>query len=175
MRSARREQRWCSVQRDDPPSRGETAIRAAVRLVPSVGESLGIAVDDALDRRKARAQETAGRVEIEVGDDALLLERLEDERVQMLFAGALEAAMRSRVDAKRRLLARVVARAVMDGAQVDEAELVTTALAQLDAPHVRALERFVNGHLDLPVGGREFFPVADMGFPQPRTRVLPTG
>lgn len=129
------------MQRDDPPSRSETAIRAAVRLVPSVGESLGIAVDDALARRKAWAQETAERVAVEVDDDALLLERLEDERVQMLFAEALEAAMRSRVDAKRRLLARVVARTVLDDAQVDEAELVTTALRQLDAPHVRALER----------------------------------
>ena len=33
----------------------------------------------------------------------------------------------------------------------------------------------VNGHLDLPVGGRGFSPVAVMGSPQSRTRVLPMG
>lgn len=130
------------MQRDDPPSRGETAIRAAVRLVPSpVGDSLETVVNDVLARRRVWAKETAEQVAVEVDDDALLLERLKEERVAMLFVEAVEAGMRSRVDAKRRVLARVVARTVLDDAQVEEAELVTTALRQLDAPHVRALER----------------------------------
>ena len=44
--------------------------------------------------------------------------------------------------AKRRLLARAIAAAVLDDAKVDESHLYTEALRDLDAPHLRALERF---------------------------------
>lgn len=126
---------------DDPPTRGESLVRAAVRLVPVIGESLGICIDDAIARRRRWGHEAAEAMAVEVGNDQLLIDRLQDDRLALLLLEAVEAAARSALEEKRRLLGRVVGRAVLDDAQVDEAQLVVAALRGLDAPHIRALER----------------------------------
>ena len=53
----------------------------------------------------------------------------------------LDYAMRTGVKRKRQLLARVVRKALSDDAVIDQAQLITDTLGQLDALHIRALER----------------------------------
>lgn len=65
---------------------------------------------------------------------------VEDPELDAALVAAVEAAGRTGLEEKRRLLARAVTRAVLDDARVDEATLVIGVLAQIDAPHVRCLE-----------------------------------
>jgi hypothetical protein len=54
---------------------------------------------------------------------------------------ALESAGRTGYEPKRRLLGRVVINAALDAATIDHSQLIALALRDLEAPHVRALER----------------------------------
>lgn len=74
---------------------------------------------------------------------------LGDSRVEALVGEALEVAARTGFDAKRRLLGRAVADALLgvDEAAVDFAALIVMALAQLEPIHVRALIR-LEAHTD---------------------------
>ena len=54
---------------------------------------------------------------------------------------ALDAVMRSGIEEKRIILAKVVANAMTSDEPIDEAQLIVAALQELDAPHIRALAR----------------------------------
>ncbi len=73
---------------------------------------------------------------------AVLRARLEeDPEVEALVIEGLEAASRTGLDAKRKLLARVLAQAVTDDSKVERSQLIVQALRDIDAPHVRSLAR----------------------------------
>lgn len=74
------------------------------------------------------------------GADALEARAAASEEVDVLLARAAVAGADSALGSKRRLLAKVVAQAVLDDAAVDEAALIVDVLTQVDAVHVRALE-----------------------------------
>lgn len=79
----------------------------------------------------------------------MLSRMLSDPRLEPLLGDALEAAARTGFEAKRRLLGRAVADALLgeDDATVDSAVLMVAALAQLEPVHVRALIR-LEAHTD---------------------------
>jgi hypothetical protein len=65
----------------------------------------------------------------------------ESPEFDALVVNALESAGRTGYEPKRRLLGRVVINAALDDAMIDRSQLVEMVLRDLDAPHIRALER----------------------------------
>jgi len=107
----------------------------------SVRGSLQVVYEDVRVRRAAKAGETISDIVSATGEEVLVQRLAEDPVAEALFVNAVDAAVRTGLEAKRRLLARAVAQAVIDEARLDESLLITEALAQLDAPHVKALKR----------------------------------
>lgn len=98
---------------------------------------LGVVVAGRLDRMR----ETADEMAREAGGAEPLLDGLRKSvRTEVVALRALEAGSDSYDEAKRRLLGRVVGRAVLDDARIDESEMIVFALREMDAPHARALE-----------------------------------
>ena len=96
--------------------------------------------DQVRARRAAAGGKTIASI-IEITGQPALEQRLErDPAVEAVFVTAVDAAVRSGLEAKRRLLARAVADAVMDEAKLDESYVLTSILAELDVPHVRTLK-----------------------------------
>ena len=122
--------------------RSETAIKAALSLVPAVGGTLATIVGDEMERRRGRVLESTDTVISAVGPTELVKRLEDDERLTSLFTEALEASARTTLAEKRRAMAIAISRAVLDSAAIDEAHLVVAALADLDVPHLRELERF---------------------------------
>ncbi|MGQ1799147.1 hypothetical protein ACT4S5_18780 [Kocuria oceani] len=123
------------------PPLGEDIARAIVKLVPYAGDSLLMVLDGVLARRRASASELMGRIATASGGQEKLALRLADPEIEALFIDGFETAMRTGVAAKRRLLAEVIANAVLDDAMVDASQLYVMALRDLEAPHIRALAR----------------------------------
>jgi hypothetical protein len=117
------------------------AMAALTRKVPIIGDALAIVVQDAYARRRAVAERTALDIVEQVGSVERLADRLaEDPQLEALFVEAVDAAARTGLRDKRRLLARVIGTAVLDDAKVEDGQLLVQALRELDAPHLRALE-----------------------------------
>ncbi|QCB92457.1 hypothetical protein [Cellulomonas shaoxiangyii] len=114
---------------------------AAVNLLPGIGGSFAVLLEQAHARDRARAAEYAEHVVERTGVERLGQRLTDDPILESTFIRAAEAAVRTGVNAKRALLAQVVAAAVLDDAKVDESQLYVQALTHLDAPHLRALER----------------------------------
>lgn len=95
-------------------------------------------------------------------------------RLDALAANAVNAGAVSGLQDKRRLLGRVVARAVLDEAQIDEAELITLTLAQIDAPHVRCLEEIRRAEVAAEANG-EVAPIARGAEQELNSRVMEAG
>lgn len=74
------------------------------------------------------------------GEEQLGARLAADPQLETTFVAAVDAAIRTGHEQKRRLLVQAVAGAVKDGAKVDEAQLLVETIAQLDVPHIRALE-----------------------------------
>lgn len=130
-----------------PPSHASAAhaiaAEAAVALVPWVGGAASVLVGHHYRRR---AESYASALAESLTDEQLRdLEDLirHDEQLQDLLLDGVEAAMKTRVDAKRRALGRILARAVSDPARLDEIELVQTSLAGIEAAHARVLSVFM--------------------------------
>jgi hypothetical protein len=123
-----------------PPSWPDILARAAIAASPQLAGSLAILYAGIRDRWAARGSQVLE--EIASGAPASELERriLEDGALDAALAAAVEAGARTSLEAKRRLLGRVVVRAVLDDSRVDEATLIVGVLSQIDAPHVRCLE-----------------------------------
>lgn len=137
---------------DEPPRVAETVVSVAVALsgaIPVIGGTISglsaavkIIYDDVRARRSALAVETMTQIADGSGGDERLGARLaQDEQLETTFVAAVEAAIRTGFEQKRRLLVRTVISAVNDAARVDEAQLMVETLAQLDVPHIRALQR----------------------------------
>jgi len=131
---------------DDPtvPTVKDTGAAVAASLVskvPVLGDALAIVVTDTYKRRRAVAERTALDIAQRSGGAERLAERLaEDPQLELLFLEAVEAATRTGLEDKRRLLGQVVGAAVLDDAKVEEGQLLVQALHELDAPHLRGLE-----------------------------------
>lgn len=125
----------------DAPKHWETIVKAAAVSMPMVGKALGVIWDDSRARRLSKLEKTMQEIASQTGIEALA-ERLEtDPVIEALFADAMDTVMRTGLESKRRLLAKVVAQAVQDDSKIEEAALIGQALRDLDAPHIRALER----------------------------------
>jgi hypothetical protein len=118
----------------------ETALLAAVSAIPYVGGPLALVAERTIERSRSNVAETGVAAIEEAGDPELFLQRVsDDERLAYMLLNAAEAAERTSLAAKRRLLGRVVGRAARDPAPIDESDLFTAALRDLDAPHLRVL------------------------------------
>lgn len=125
----------------EPPGRVETGIKAALRAIPYAGSSLSVIFEDSRARHGARVARFAEDV-IEDTPVERLKQRMEDdERIEIIFLEGVELAVRSGLAAKRRLLARVVARAADNDDEVETAQLLLQVLRDLDSPHLGALKR----------------------------------
>lgn len=133
--------RLSSVADQTPPTWTDTAVSATIAAIPFVGGSLQVLYDDVRARYAAKAEQTMTAIASNVGEAHLARRLAEDPQLEALFVNAVDAALRTGYEAKRRLLAKVVSAAVLDSARVDESQLIVDTLMQLDAPHIRALER----------------------------------
>ncbi len=140
-------QRFRDAIADVVASAGTGLVDLASTGTPSAGAlapalALGIRISsDALTRRRDRGARALDAAAEQVGN----LQRLEtlatadDARLE-LTARTLEAAMRTTLEAKVRALGRVLAAGLDGQATVDQAQILSTALAQLEAPHVQVLD-----------------------------------
>lgn len=122
--------------------RSETAIKAALSLIPWVGGSLATVFGDEMERRRDRAVETAQVVAGSVDGELLLACLQGNERIAALFTQAVEAGARTTMRGKRIAMGKAVSRAVLDSAEIDDGQLLIAALSDLDVPHIRELEAF---------------------------------
>lgn len=135
---------WQMTSADEPPTAVETTVKAVLRAIPYVGSSLSTIFEDTRARHVARGVQVVEEVAMAAGADRLSDRLAKDEEVEVLFIEGVEIAVRSGLIAKRRLLARVVAKAVLDEAEIEPAQLLVQALRDLDSPHLRALVRIRN-------------------------------
>ncbi|MDQ0375975.1 hypothetical protein [Cellulomonas humilata] len=133
----------------DPVSVGEvpepwsaTLARAGLNLIPIVGGSIDVLAarvnEGMVYKRRQLYADVLRRVQVE--ELVAALDR--DPVLEAVWSQAVLACVRTGVTAKRRLLAKVISQAVLDDALVEQTQLVVDALEHLDAPHLRALERF---------------------------------
>lgn len=141
-----------ALAHEDPqaatPSRIDTAVKAALALVPYVGGALAILYEDVLARRRDRldAFGAAAFDSHPEGWEGLLHRLRVDPRLAELFVQASEAAMTSTVQAKAQALGKVLADAATatDEDTFDHMELLALALMDLESPHLRGLQRLAN-------------------------------
>jgi hypothetical protein len=89
----------------------------------------------------ARQWQTIQEIADNVGEDRLAARLKDHPEHQALFANGVEVATRTGLEAKRRLLAKVVSAAILSDAALDGAQLRVEALRDLDVPQIQALER----------------------------------
>lgn len=118
-------------------------VSGALSAIPTIGGPLQTAFDALVERRRYRVETTAREIVDTVGEERTVSRLLDDPQLEALLAEALEVAARTGFEAKRRLLGRAVADALLgdDDAALDSGVLIVAALAQLEPVHVRALIR----------------------------------
>ncbi|MGX4707701.1 hypothetical protein LZP97_26840 (plasmid) [Rhodococcus sp. DMF-1] len=146
---------------NEPPSVPETLLKAGVSLIPTVGGALAVIIQDISDRRAYKAQETLAWTVDAVGESRLRQLAESDSEFDALLADMMFAAVRTGLDNKRRVLAKVVANAATSDEPIDTAQLVVAALTELDGPHIRALARIRAAEVaaegtEVPAGERGF-------------------
>lgn len=120
-----------------------TVVRAAIASVPHIGGALEVIFSDMQARRATKAELTMADI-LEVTGEQQLRDRLGSvAEVEAIFILGVQAALSTGLEAKRRLLAKAIASAVVDDARIDESWLMADVLSQLDVPHVRALDRLL--------------------------------
>ena len=121
----------------------EITIEVAIALIPWVGGAASVLVGH---HYRQRAEAYASALAESLTEEQLHdLEDLihHDEHLQDLLLDGVEAAMKTRVDAKRRALGRILASAISGPTSLDEIELIQAALADIEAAHARVLSVFV--------------------------------
>lgn len=114
--------------------------RAALSAVPYVGGPAEIVYSGYRDRAASRGMEFLRQLSERFADPAELDARLaESAPLDAVFGRALRAAVESGLANKRVALGKVVAAALEDDALIDRSGLLVDTLAQIEAPHVRAL------------------------------------
>lgn len=127
---------------DESRTLAYTVGRVVLAIIP-FGGAADVVIDTARQRVAARVQRTVDEIRDSAGEEALLRRLASDPELEAVFIQGIEAAARTGYEAKRRALARVITAAVLDDARVDESALFVAALRDLDAPHLRALERML--------------------------------
>lgn len=125
-----------------PPSLADIAARATIAVVPLSSLSAGLSVlyEGMRDRHQARVDQVSVAAIGQVDPQEVGRRLVERPELDAVLVAALQAGGVSALEAKRRLLGKVVNRAVLDDALVDHATLIVGVLSQIDAPHVRCLE-----------------------------------
>lgn len=126
----------------DPQEPISPELLLSLRLVPHFGDAMAQYLIDRHQKQLWRLSQAveAGAEEAGIDGQAFLGRITEDERLADLFQHAMEAALRSGLESKRRALGRVLGQAVMgDSTQVDEHEVLLRALVNLEPPHVRVM------------------------------------
>ena len=75
-----------------------------------------------------------------LGEEALNARLESSEEIDVLVMRSVTAAGMSAHAGKRRLLAKVVQRAVLDDAEIDQSLLIIELIEQIESPHIRCLE-----------------------------------
>ncbi|MGA4731926.1 hypothetical protein ACPB67_31275 [Micromonospora taraxaci] len=114
--------------------RDRRGIRNVERLVEAITESTGLSAEEI----EAWAKSKDGRL--------------------MLTTGAIQAAYGTMYDHKVAALAAVLTENLQDDARLDLGILIVTALADLEAAHVRVLDAIVDGSLPSRPDGADQFP-----------------
>lgn len=140
-RSVRRASYADDVDEVRPSS--EVAADVASALMPPWFQALKIVADQWWVRHQARTNDMLREIAEGTGVEQLASALERDPVVESMLLDGVEAASRTGLHAKRRLLARVITEAVLDDAKVDESLLYVQTLRELDAIHLRALERLV--------------------------------
>lgn len=142
------------MDHEDPSEWAKLAIRlaavpgevvATAKGYPTLVSMGALMLEAAIPERKRDGEEFAGVVAAVVGPERL--ERIiksDDERREMLWTG-VQAAMATGIEGKRVLMARVVANAMTSEEPIDDEQLMLWALAELEAPHFRALMQIKHG------------------------------
>lgn len=123
-------------------TKGHTEIwaRAALSAVPYVGGPAEIVYSGYRNRAASRANAVLAMIADQFEEPSGLDIRLAaSEPLDALFGRALRAAAESGLASKRTALGRVVVSALDDEALIDHAGLLVDVLAQIEAPHVRAM------------------------------------
>jgi hypothetical protein len=128
---------------DEPRSVVAVIISAGLSAIPGVGGPIQTFFDYAVEQQRKRVRSTALEVVEAVGEAALLGRVQENPELESLLVQALEAASRTGHEAKRKLLGKAAAQALMSDDAIDPAVLVVHALSQLEPVHIRALARLV--------------------------------
>lgn len=112
---------WQMTSADEPPTMVETTVKAVLRAIPYVGSSLSTIFEDTRARHVARVAQVVEEVAMAAGADRLSEWLAKDEEVEVLFIEGVKIEIRSGLKAERRLLARVVAKAILDDAEIEPA------------------------------------------------------
>jgi hypothetical protein len=126
-------------------ARHEPELLLALDLIAPVrGEAVAKFVERRRSRRFNAIQTMSNALRADLGDraDELLEGVLADDRRLALFDRAVEAAARTALHGKARMLGRALASGALasDDAELDRAELRLEVIADLEAPHVKVLE-----------------------------------
>lgn len=142
------------VDLDELAGKPEPWVQTLMVTVTASVPVIGAAADKILDRiERGRGWDALTMYadvirQVEVEKFAAALDR--DPILRATFSRAIRAAADTGFEAKRRVLARVIGRAVLDDATVDEAQLLVDALGELDAVHFHELERLKRVRDSLP-------------------------
>jgi hypothetical protein len=137
---------------NEPPPIEDSIVRLVLAAIPGVGGMLQVIYEDTRARYAAKVAGTIGDIVARAGPDTVARRLAEDPDLEALFVAGIETATRTGNEAKRRLLAKVIANAILDDAKVEESQLIAQALRDIDTPHIRALERFHRAEKDSPSG-----------------------
>jgi hypothetical protein len=116
-------------------------VSAAISALPTVGGPMQTIFDAIEERQRFRAESTTREIFEIAGEDIVVQRSQEDPELQALLGNTIEAAMRTGMEAKRKLLARAAAAAFQNDERIDPATLIVSALSQLEPVHIRALAR----------------------------------
>ncbi len=114
----------------------------ALRLIPKWGDALAQYAVERHQRRVARATQVLDIASQEAGvSPEELVERIaESEQLSDLLNDALQSAVRTGMEKKRRALGKVLAQAVAgDDAKIDEAAMTAAAIGHIEPIHVRLM------------------------------------
>lgn len=123
----------------EPRSVVAVVISAGLSAIPVVGGPVQTVFDAIEERTRYRAEITVREIYDHVGGETLLSRIDENPELETLLTQVVEAATRTSMKAKRRLLARAANAAFDNNEMIDPATLMVSALALLEPVHIRAL------------------------------------
>ena len=120
---------------------GEMSFALATGQIPNPVGTAMVFIQAYTNNRRQRAVDFMASVVEEVGEGKLGATTGADDERETLLWNAMQASMATALKSKRIYLARVAATALTHDDLVDEAQLIVTALQELDGVHIRALRR----------------------------------